>query len=257
MVMEAETHHQIAELDPVLVGLDHPDKDVRQQTALSLGHQPRAELSADIARALWQEPDFFVRETLTWVLIQTPGPAVEAARRILHDADSATRLQALHVLSKVADPTTVDTVSDYIDDANPAVAEKARYALARIGDPRVIPQLVDRLGDADLATRDAMTKTLTEFGEQAVPALVAALQAPEPVVRAHAAEVLCFVGSPASVGAVPALVDRLEDENPEVRLGVAMALRELSEHPMANQALRTATHENSDPRVRSVARASV
>lgn len=255
--MDESTHHQIGDLDPALAGLMDADKDVRQQTALGLGHRPDPERAADIARALWQEPDFFVRETLTWVLIQTPGPAVEAAQRILGEADSVTRLQALHVLSKVADPTTVDTVTGYIDDPDPAVAEKARYALARIGDPRVIPQLVDRLGDVDLATRDAMTRTLTEFGEDAVPALVIALQAPKPVVRAHAAEVLCFIGSPASMDALPALVERLTDEDPDVRLGVVMTLRELREHPAANQALHLATHENSDPRVRSVARASV
>lgn len=257
MFMNESTHNQIGDRDPVLAGLNHADKDVRQQTALGLGQRPRPELAADIARALWREPDFFVRETLTWVLIQTPALAIDAAQRILRDADSDTRLQALHVLSKVADPATVDTVTHYIDDSEPAVADKARYALARIGDPRVIPQLVDRLGDADLATRDAMTKTLIEFGEAAVPALVRVLDAPEPTARAHAAEVLCFIGSPASMDALPALVECLRDENPEVRLGVAMALRELRDHPSANQALRTASHGHTDPRVRSIARASV
>lgn len=257
MLMEPRTHHWIGDLDPALAGLIHPDKDVRQQSVVSLGQTPHPELAADIARVLWHEPDFFVRETLTWVLIQTPGPAVQAAQRILVDADRATRLQALHVLSKVADPTTVNTVTDYIDDPDSAVAEKARYALARIGDPQVIPLLVARLGDDDLTTRDAMTKTLVEFGTAAVPALAGALEAPEPTVRAHAAEVLCFIGSPGSIDALPALVERLTDEDADVRIGVAMALRELREHPPAIRELQAASQGHSDPRVRSVARSSV
>lgn len=255
--MNASTQTQTGDFSPALAGLHHADKDVRQQCALALGTSPDADLATGIAQALWQEPDAFVRESLTWALIQTPGPAVAAAQRILSSADIATKLQALHVLSKVADPDTVETVTDYIDDSDPSVAEKARYALARIGDPRVIPLLVDRLGEGELATRDAMTRTLTEFGVAAVPALVEALSAPRPLVRAHAAEVLCFLGSPAALEAAPALTGCLDDEDAGVRMGVAMALRELREDPTANLALQSASQDSSDPRVQSIARASL
>lgn len=245
------------EFEPALAGLVHPDKDVRQQTAVSLGQLAEPHLAAQVAQLLWQESDFFVRETLTWVLTRTPGPAAEAATAILSDGDTGTRVQALHLLSKLADPDTVTAVARYIDDPDPVVADKARWALARIGDPSVIPLLVDQLGDPDLATRDAMTNTLTHFGSAAVPTVVTALTAEDPSIRAHAADVLCFIGTPGAREAIPALIEGLDDTHPDVRLAMTLALRELVVHPTARQALTTASLDNPDSRVRSIALASL
>ncbi len=185
-----------------------------------------------------------------------PGAAAEAAGEALRDGDTGTRVQALHLLSKLADPDTVTIVAHHIDDPDPLVAEKARWALARIGDPSVIPLLVDQLGHPDLATRDTMTSTLTQFGAAAVPTLVSALRSKDPSIRAHAADVLCFIGSPGAREAIPALVGGLNDDHPDVRLAMTLALRELVVHPAARQALHTASLDSPDPRVRSVALAS-
>lgn len=46
---------------------------------MSLGQLANPYLAAQVAQLLWQESDFFVRETLTWVLTRTPRPAAEAA----------------------------------------------------------------------------------------------------------------------------------------------------------------------------------
>lgn len=166
-------------------------------------------------------------------------------------------MQALHLLSKLADPDTVAIVARHIEDPDPVIADKARWALARIGDPSVIPLLVAQLGDHDLATRDAMTNTLTHFGAAAVPTVVSALSTANPSVRAHAADVLCFIGTPDAKEAIPTLVPGLEDSHPDVRLAVTLALRELVVHPAAREALRAASLDNPDPRVRSVAMASL
>lgn len=244
-------------IEPALAGLVHPDKDVRQQTAVSLGQLAEPRLAEQVAQLLWEESDFFVRETLTWVLTRTPGPAAEAATAVLTEGDTGTRLRALHLLSKLADSDTVTAVARYIADPNPLVADKARWALARIGDPSVISLLVDQLGDPDLATRDAMTNTLAHFGSAAAPTVLMALVADDPSIRAHAADVLCFIGSPGALEAIPALIEGLEDDHPDVRLSVALALRELIVHPTARGALTTASLDNPDSHVRAVALASL
>lgn len=244
-------------IEPALAALVHPDKDVRQRAAVSLGQLADPSLAPQIACLLWHESDFFVRETLTWVLTRTPEPAAKAATAVLNEGDTGTRVQALHLLSKLADPNSVSTVARHIDDPDPLIAEKARWALARIGDPSVIPLLVDQLGEAELSTRDAMTNTLSQFGAAAVPTVVSTLSAEDPSVRAHAADVLCYIGTPGAQDAIPALIEGLDDSHPDVRLAVALALRELAVHPAARSALRTASLDNCDPRVRSVAMASL
>ncbi len=87
---------------PALAALAHPDKDVRQQAAVALGERAEPKLAPSTAALLWQERDFFVRETLTWVLTRTPGPAVEAATTALQDDDPSVRLQSLHLLSAIS-----------------------------------------------------------------------------------------------------------------------------------------------------------
>ena len=44
-----------------------------------LGERADPRLAPAIAQLRWQEDDFFVRETLTWVLTRTPATATEVA----------------------------------------------------------------------------------------------------------------------------------------------------------------------------------
>ena len=240
---------------PALAALVHPDKDVRQRAAVALGERAEPTLAPAIAALLWQERDFFVRETLTWVLTRTPGPAVEAATTALGAEDPSVRLQALHLLSKIADPDSAAAVAAHLDDPDCAVMDKARWALARIGDPSVVPLLVDRLGQGELAHRDSMTTTLAQIGAPAVPSLITALTEADAGARAHAAEVLCFIGAPGALEAIGPLVESLGDDHPDVRLSAVLALRELVDHPVARGALRQAAAEHEDARVRAVAAA--
>ncbi len=112
----------------MLAGLVHPDKVGRQQAAVGLGERADPQLTPAIAQLLWQESNFFVRETLTWVLTRTPATATEAATAALADSDPSVRLQALHVLSKIGDPDSATAVAAHLDDQDPAVVDKARWA---------------------------------------------------------------------------------------------------------------------------------
>lgn len=237
-----------------------PDKDVRQQAAVALGQVPHAELADELAELLWSEPDFFVRETLTWVLVRTPQESAAAAVSALTSSRSpdSTRLQALHLLSKIADPIAVDAasaVAGLLDHENPLVADKARWTLARIGGPEAVPALVAQLGEADAAARDSLTTALAQLGASAVGPLVGSLSAADPLVRSHAADVLCFIGA-AAEAASAALAAALSDTDERVRMGAAMALLELSGAGVAHAraALARAAEVNPDGRVRAVAR---
>nr|WP_017593346.1 HEAT repeat domain-containing protein [Nocardiopsis potens] len=201
---------------------------MRIAAALAIGRRAEAGLAHALAEALWAEPDFFVRETMTWAVTRLG----EAALPAVVDAAGpgrppGVRAQALHVLSKFADPETVDVLLGYITDPDPAVARKSRWALGRIGEPRAVPHLVALLGADGDEERNALTDVVSEFGSGAVPSLVGALGADDRKVRRHAADVLCHIGHPGAEGAARALGEAVEDADPQVAVAALMALGEL------------------------------
>jgi hypothetical protein len=73
------------------------------------------------------------------------------------------------------------------------------------------------------AFKQVATDTLASLGEDAVGALADLLEHERPRIRRWAAQVLAEIGPPARE-AVPALIDALGDEDPEVQLSVRRAL---------------------------------
>ena len=90
-----------------------------------------------------------------------------------------------------------------------------------------IERLVSKLHDEDIHTRASAAWSLgwmmEEEAEDAVPALILALQDPEPRVRAAVADVLGKIGID-SEDVVSVLIQALQDPEPEVRAAVAVAL---------------------------------
>lgn len=239
-------------LAALVTALADPDRDVRQESALALGERADASTLDAVLERLWAEPDFFVRETLAWAVARVGAVAIPGVRQALGaDRSSGVRTQALHVLSKIADPSTVDDLVPLVDDPDEAVAAKARWALARIGDARAIPLLAAHLGAADAEARNALTDVLAAFGAAAVPTLVAGLVDERPVVRAQAAEALGRIGSQDADPAVTALGSAAEDADAEVAVSALMALGAIDGED-ARAAIQRATSAG-DPRIRAVA----
>lgn len=236
--------------DGALRGLTDPDREVRQAAALTLGTIANPAAAQVLAARLGSEPDFFVRDTLSWALTRIPDSATPLLVDALHGTDTTTCVQALHVLSKIADPATTKAIMELTTHTNPRVASKARWALTRIANPMAIPALIVHLGTGDNTTQNDLTRDLASFGAAAVPALTAALSDKEAGVRNHATEVLCFIGHDAKDATV-ALTRALEDIAPEVRLSAAMALFEIST-PESLEALSRHT-ESDDSRLRAIA----
>ncbi|GGC54766.1 hypothetical protein GCM10011410_03950 [Hoyosella rhizosphaerae] len=239
-----------AEVDDALLGLVNADRDVRQAAALTLGKLAHRAATPELVARLWTEQDFFVRETLSWAVTRVADAATPLLLNALAGADTSARVQALHVLSKIADPATTDAILPLASSDDLDVAAKARWALTRIGDPRAIPALAAHLGVGDDSTRNGLTRDLASFGEAAVPTLLAALTKGEPHLRRHAAEVLCRLG-PDADSTTDALSEALNDSDDEVRLSAAMALFDFAT-PTSQIALARLT-ESADPRLRAIA----
>jgi len=236
----------------LLEKLSDPERSVRNTAALAIGSQFEIGCANALVDALWAEPDFFVRETMTWAvtrLEEATRPAVLAASG--PDRSSEVRVQALHVLSKFANPETVDAVLPYITDPDEGVARKARWALARIREHRAVPHLVALLGDHGLEERNALTDDVAAFGSAAVPALVEALGSDDQVVRRHAADILCYIGHPDAEDAAEALGAAVEDPESMVAVAALMALGELR-GDVARQKIERA-REAGDPQLRGIA----
>lgn len=106
-------------------------------------------------------------------------------------------------------------------------------------EPTDVPKLghVRSYHDWDLS--ETAADALGRIGAPAVPALVQALQSPEPIVRQRAAEVLARIG-PEAASAVPYLVRALHDPHEPVQRMAARALGQVG--PLASEAVPELLH---------------
>ncbi|MFN2320491.1 MAG: HEAT repeat domain-containing protein [Dermatophilaceae bacterium] len=177
-------------LTEVFLGLKQPHEDVRQRAAIALGTLVTPDLAGRLADLLWEEPDAFVRESLTWVLTRVPEAALPYALAAFTDERAQVRVTAVHLVSKLGDRSAVPSVIPLTADADDDVGAKARFALARLGDPVAIPALTAYLGRGGDERRSQLTRDLADFGAAALPHLEVRLAHRDAAVREHAAHVI-------------------------------------------------------------------
>lgn len=119
-------------------------------------------------------------------------------------------------------------------------------ALRARGDRTVLDAALGLLRGPDPLGRALAAEILSDlgglehpFGDEAVPALIRALDDPDPVVRRHAASALSHQEDPRAVGP---LATRRDDPDPEVRYAVAVALAH-QDDPAAVDALVALTRD--------------
>lgn len=193
------------ELDRALEAARSTDHQTRMRAAILLGTIADASVAEELVNLLVAEPDPFVRETVTWAVVQNG----EASVPHLHAAlagDSPSRAWVLHALSKIQHPSTPELVLPLVDDPLPQVAAKAWWVLGRMAVPEAAGLLTDRLGQQNDEDRKSdLTRALQFLGAPAVPLLGTKLGDPDPAVRRHAAEALVAIGDD-SIGAVDELI---------------------------------------------------
>ncbi|GAA1404048.1 HEAT repeat domain-containing protein [Kitasatospora putterlickiae] len=172
--------------------LAHADASVRLRAALAVGTTPDPAFVGGLVERSGVEPDFSVREMLTWALTRhEPSATVPALVGELRSDRAQARGQALHTLSKIGDRRAWPAITpELLADADDEVARTAwrtAVVLAPEGErPALAVRLARQFGRGGHETRLSLSRALIALGEAARPALEAATAAPDPRVRAHA-----------------------------------------------------------------------
>ncbi|MGW6376058.1 HEAT repeat domain-containing protein [Rhodococcus sp. NPDC055112] len=167
------------------------DPSGRLRAALSAGTRPDPRLAEALVARCAVEPDFFVRDMLTWALCRLPAEIT--VPRLIHELGSDTaqaRSQALHTLSKIGDRLAWPAVSALLHDEHDDVARsawRAAVALVPSGDEASLAaDLVTELGRGDRETQLSLSRALVGLGDAVLPVLDAAVTSSDPRIRAHA-----------------------------------------------------------------------
>ncbi len=153
------------------------------------------------------EPDFFVRDMMTWALCRLPsGPVrVRLVGELTSDNPRACA-QALHTLSKIGDPQVFSNVAAMIHDRDDEVARTAwRAAVSLVDhghdddDARALAaQLGIELGRGDDQLQLSLSRALLALGEAAQQVVADAASHADEHVRAHAAATERLIRDPDS-----------------------------------------------------------
>ncbi|WUT01144.1 HEAT repeat domain-containing protein [Streptomyces sp. NBC_00708] len=175
-----------------LRGLEHGDASVRLRTAMAVGSAPDARFVDRLVERCATEPDFSVREMLTWALTRHPQ-ALTVPRLVeeLRSERPQARGQALHTLSKTGDGRAWPAITlALLTDADDEVARTAwRAAVVLVPDdeaPGLAAVLAGQLGRGERDMRLSLSRALIALGAAAGPALDAAMAHAEPRIREHA-----------------------------------------------------------------------
>lgn len=174
------------------VALTAADTPVRLRAALELGTAADPHTARALVERCAVEPDFYVRDMLTWALCRLPARiTVPLLLAELGAEGTQARSQALHTLSKIGDRSAWPGVARMLHDPHDEITRSAwRAAVVLVPDgqePRLAAELAGELGRGDREVRLSLSRALAALDEAAVPALEAAAAHPDPQVRAHAA----------------------------------------------------------------------
>ncbi|MBT2444767.1 HEAT repeat domain-containing protein [Streptomyces sp. ISL-36] len=175
-----------------LQGLEDGRSSVRLRTALAVGTTPDPRFVDKLIERCAIEPEFFVRDTLTWALTRHPvSMTLPQLLREVRSGRPQARSQALHTLSKIGDrqawPAITRALLSDADDEVARSAWRAAVALVPEGEKSGLATvLATQLGRGERETQLSLSRALVALGEDVLPALRAATMAPDRRVRVHA-----------------------------------------------------------------------
>jgi HEAT repeat protein len=177
----------------LIAALTAGDESLRLKAALAIGSNPDPGLLDTLVARCAAEPDFYVRDMLTWALTRFP-PEITVPKLLaeLRSDRAQARSQALHTLSKIADPGTWPAITrSLLRDADDEVARSAwRAAVALVPEGQeqnLAAELAAQLGRGDREVQLSLSRALVALGEAALgTVLETAIASDDAVVRAHA-----------------------------------------------------------------------
>ncbi|MEW2414661.1 HEAT repeat domain-containing protein [Streptomyces sp. NPDC046866] len=175
-----------------LRGLAGSSSSVRLGAALAIGSAADPGCVDALIERCAIEPDFHVRDMLTWALTRLP-PSVTVPKLVeaLASERGQARSQALHTLSKVGDCRAWPAITrDLLTDADEDVARSAwRAAVVLVpegGRAGLAAVLATQLGRGGHETQLSLSRALVALGEAVMPVLRDAMTGADPGVRRHA-----------------------------------------------------------------------
>ncbi|GAA3821426.1 HEAT repeat domain-containing protein [Streptomyces coacervatus] len=183
---------QDADAIRALRGLEDDRSSVRLRAALAVGTTPDPRFVGKLVERCGIEPEFFVRDMLTWALTRHPvSDTLPELLREVRSERAQARSQALHTLSKIGDrqgwPAITRALLSDADDEVARSAWRAAVVLVPQGEESALAAaLATQLGRGGRETQLSLSRALVALGEAVLPALRPATAAPDPRVRAHA-----------------------------------------------------------------------
>ncbi len=168
------------------------NQSVRLNAALMAGTYPKSEFIEILISQCAIEPDFFVRDTLSWALMrQERERVVELLTPQLHSPINQARSQALHTLSKIGDRANYHLITeDLLFDQDDLVASTAwRSASVLVPEEKkseLVNLLVTQLGRGDSDIQFGLTRFLCAIGDQIITPLKQAALSHNEEIRTHA-----------------------------------------------------------------------
>ncbi|WP_420042015.1 HEAT repeat domain-containing protein [Gordonia sp. MP11Mi] len=178
--------------------------EARLRAALAAGTDPVPELLDRLVERCGVEPDFYVRDTLTWAITRFPAErTVPAVTAELDSSVAQARSQALHTLSKIGDGSTCATITrELLTDDDDEVSRSAwRAAVILVPDDEraaLAAILATQFGRGGGDMYRSLSRAIVELGEAADGAVRLAQRSPDPLIRGHAAATERLAADPES-----------------------------------------------------------
>lgn len=177
----------------LIAALAAGDASTRLKAALAIGSNPDPGVVDTLVARCAIEPDFYVRDMLTWALTRLPSEiTVPRLLAELRSERAQARSQALHTLSKIKDADAWPAITrSLLRDSDDEVARSAwRAAVAHVPDGQekdLAEELAAQLGHGDREVKLSLSRALVALGEEVVaPVLQKAMASDDPGVHAHA-----------------------------------------------------------------------
>lgn len=187
------THEGSARLeDRLRTALEAEPASARLHTAMAAGLRPQDAYIEILVERCAVEPDFFVRDALTWALIhQDRSLTLDRVLVELRSPIQQARSQALHTLGKLGDSRAWPAITtELLLDPDDEVARTAWRTAAALVPPEDAPALAEVLSTqfnrGDRVVQRSLSRSLATLGDAAAPVIQRAKRHGDAGVRTHA-----------------------------------------------------------------------
>lgn len=183
-------------------GLESAEPSERLQAALSAGSRPVPEYAGVLVARCAVEPDFYVRDMLTWALTRLAADVtLPLLLGELRSGTAQARSQAFHTISKIGDrrawpAITPEVLGDPDDDVARSAWRAAVALVAREEAGVLAATLTTHLGRGDRDVQLSLSRALVTLGDSARGALEQVAERGAGESRLHAIATLRLLDHP-------------------------------------------------------------